>query len=298
MIVVITGPTATGKSETAIKVAKHIDADILNGDAYQIYKELNIGVAKPSEEMLREVKHYLYSYFSIKDEYSIFQYQKDAREIIEDHIANNRNLVIVGGSMLYIRAAIFDYNLEENAAKLNYFDEKYASYSNEELHDILKNIDPKEADVLHPNNRRRVLRAIEIYELNGVRKSEIVDAQNHAPIYKDVYFFSPKYDRSELYEKANKRVDLMIEKGLVDEAYNLFDNYPNDLKSLQAIGYKELLLSYRKEIELPEAIELIKKNTRNYIKRQNTFVKHQFKDVYYYDNDEEILEALKDKING
>lgn len=277
MIYVITGPTATGKSEDAYKLAKAIDAEIVNGDAFQIYKELNIGVAKPNKEFL-DVPHHLFDFVSPDTPYSIMEYQQDARRVIEDIIARGKNVIIVGGSGLYIRSALYDYSFSKQESKVDM--SEYEKLSNGDLHKKLEEIDPKEAAILHENNRKRVLRAIAIYLENGVAKSEINSKQEHKPIY-DVKFFVKDMDREVLYSRINKRVDKMIELGLVDEVKSLVEKYGKDKQSLQAIGYKEIIEYFDGKYSLEEAIELIKKNTRNYAKRQLTFIRHQF-DVNYY----------------
>ena len=292
MIVVITGPTATHKSETAVRIAKKIDAEIVNGDAFQVYKELNVGVAKPSKELLETLPHHLYSYVSIKEEYSIYRYQKDLRAKIEMLQQANKNVVIVGGSMLYIRAGLYDYQLDENPSFDGQYHQQLENMSNIELYETLKNVDPLEASKIHLNNRRRLIRALEIYNQNGKTKSEIINAQKHEPIYPNVYFFSPSFIKEELYARSDERVDKMFANGLYEEATDLFKKYGCNLKALKAIGYKELVDVYHNKISLEEAKNAIKLNTRHYIKKQVTFLKYQFKNVNYYKTDMDILNVL------
>jgi len=278
MIYVITGPTCTGKSEDAYKLAKSVNAEIINGDAFQIYKELEIGVAKPNKEFL-DVPHHLFDFVSPDRPYSIMEYQKDARKKIDDILSRGKNVIIVGGSGLYIRSALYDYEFTKQEARVDM--SSYEGLTNDELFERLREIDPEECKILHPNNRKRVMRAIEIYLMNGRAKSEINSEQTHKPIY-DVKFLVKNMDREVLYSRINKRVDKMIEFGLVDEVKSLVSKYGDDKQSLQAIGYKEIIASLKGEYSIEHAIELIKKNTRNYAKRQMTFIRHQF-DVEYYD---------------
>ncbi|MBO4540480.1 MAG: tRNA (adenosine(37)-N6)-dimethylallyltransferase MiaA, partial [Bacilli bacterium] len=196
--------------------------------------------------------------------------------------------IIAGGSGLYLRAALFDYSF--SASPRSFDESKYASLTNEELHEKLVSIDPEEAKKLHPNNRRRVLRAIEIYESEGRRKSEMDAEQTHAPIF-DCRFFGLKPDREFLYEKVEKRVDLMFSAGLVEEDLRLIGKYGRTPHAFQAIGVKELFPYLDGKISLEEAKEEIKKNTRHYIKRQDTFFAHQF-EIEWVNGFEEILEAL------
>ena len=287
MIIVITGPTCMGKSETAVEVAKSIDAEIINGDAFQCYKEMNIGVAKPSDKYLKEVPHHLYSLIDVNHDYSIAEYQLNLRNKIDKLLSLGKNIVIVGGSGLYIRSALYDYEFEENK---DVDMSKYLEMDNRTLHDELRKIDPVEAEKIHMNNRKRVLRAIEIYLSTGSTKSKIISEQEHKPIY-DVNFFVRDIDRDELYSRINKRVDLMIKEGLVKEAKTLFDKYGDSPRALQAIGYKELYPYFKGEVSLEEAVEQIKQNTRNYAKRQLTYIRHQFP-VQYYKNTQDLLEII------
>ncbi len=298
MIIVILGPTATKKSETAFKLAKKIDAEIINGDAFQIYKELNIGVAKPPKKYFDEIPHHLFSFISIDEDYSIFNYQKDLREKIEEIQNRGKNIIIVGGSLLYIRSGLYDYKFS-NAKS----DDKYRLYleslDNKTLFELLKNKDEKEANKLHINNRRRLIRALEIINDTNEKKSSLIDKQKHKVIFPNTYFFSPIFNRSELYEIAEKRVDKMFKDGLVNEVDQLLKKHKFNLRALQAIGYKEIIHGLKNGYQLDETKEEIKKNTRNYIKRQITFLKHQFENINYYKDVEDIYSFyLNKKKNG
>lgn len=288
MIIVITGPTCLGKSETAFELAKAIDAEIVNGDAFQCYKEMNIGVAKPPKEYLKEIPHHLYSFIDVDHNYSIAEYQQNLRKCIDEILSKGKNVIIVGGSGLYIRSALYDYDFKEN----NIVDmSKYEKMDNRTLHDELRKIDPIEADKIHMNNRKRVLRAIEIYLSSGETKSSLIEKQDHKLIY-DVKFFVRDMDREVLYQNIGQRVDKMIKKGLVDEVKNLYREYGNKPQAFQAIGYKEIISYFKGEINLENAIELIKKNTRNFAKRQLTYIRHQFPVTFYQDS-RDLLEIIK-----
>ena len=266
-----------GKSETALEVAKAFNAEIVNGDAFQIYKEMNIGVAKPPVEYLSIVPHHLFSFVEVNREYSIADYQKDLRKTVDEILSRGKNVVIVGGSGLYIRSALYDYEFSEQPEVDM---SKYETLDNEELHKELEKIDPKQADKIHMNNRKRVLRAIEIYLTQGKTKTEVIDSQEHKLVY-DAKFFVRSMDREVLYSLIDKRVDKMIEQGLFDEVKDIFSKYGKDCKALQAIGYKELIPVIEGKYSLDEGIELVKKNSRNYAKRQVTFIRHQFPVVFY-----------------
>lgn len=289
MIIVIVGPTCSAKSETAYKLAPLINAEIVNGDAFQCYKELDIGVAKPPKEYLEKISHHLYSFVSPSEEYSIATYQKNLRSTIDEILSRNKSVIIVGGSGLYIRSALYDYSFNEESSKVDM--SKYEKMSNEELHKILESIDSEDAKKIHPNNRKRVLRSIEIYLSSGENKSSIISKQEHKPIY-DVKFFTRDIAREVLNERINTRVDKMMKDGLFDEVKKLYNKYPKSSQALQAIGYKELIEVIDGKLSLDEGIELIKKNTRNYAKRQMTFIRHQF-DVIFYKDDNSLMEIIK-----
>lgn len=276
-----------GKSETALEVAKRFNAEIINGDAFQCYKEMNIGVAKPPKEYFDEIPHHLFSFVDINQEYSIAEYQIDLRKTINEIISRDKNVVIVGGSGLYIRSGLYDYSFEQEE-KIDM--SMYEKLTNEELHNELKRIDPKQAEIIHMNNRKRVLRAIEIYLIQGKTKTEIIESQDHKLQY-EAKFFVRNMDRDALYSLIDKRVDAMIDAGLFDEVKTLVAKYGESSKAFQAIGYKELIPVIKGEYDLSRGIELVKKNSRNYAKRQVTFIKHQFP-VVFYENTEDLLEIL------
>ena len=277
-----------GKSETALEVARAFNCEIINGDAFQCYKEMDIGVAKPPKEYFDVVPHHLFSFVDINQEYSIADYQKDLRRTIDEILSRGKNVVIVGGSGLYIRSGLYDYTFDvQEPLDMS----EYEKMDNDELHKVLEEIDPKQAEIIHKNNRKRVLRAIEIYLSNGKTKSEIIDSQEHKLVY-DAKFFVRNMDRAQLYELIDQRVDKMISAGLVNEVKEILHNHGESSKAFQAIGYKELIPVIKGEYSLEHGIELVKKNSRNYAKRQVTFIKHQFP-VVFYENTSDLLEILK-----
>ena len=253
---------------------------------------MNIGVAKPSKEDFKEVPHHLYDILSVNEPYSIYDYQQNLRKKLALLDKQGKNIIIVGGSGLYIRSALYDYEFnDEKAVDMS----SYESMTNKELHDFLISIDPVDAQKIHENNRKRVLRAIEIYLQSGQTKSQLLEKQEHKPIY-DVLFFVKDLDRDELYNRINQRVDDMINEGLVDEVKNIISTFGTDSQAMQAIGYKEIVPYLDGEITLDEAVENIKKHTRNYAKRQMTFIRHQFPVIFYKDIDdlyEKILDNSK-----
>ena len=276
-----------GKSETALEVAKVFNAEIVNGDAFQCYKEMDIGVAKPPKEYFSIVPHHLFSFVDIDRDYSIANYQKDLRKTVDEILSRGKNVVIVGGSGLYIRSALYDYEFSQDP---DVDMSKYEKMNNEELHKELENIDPEQAKIIHKNNRKRVLRAIEIYLGQGRTKTDLIESQEHKLVY-DAKFFVRNMDRKVLYSLIDKRVDKMIEQGLLSEVKSIFEKYGEGCKALQAIGYKELIPVLKDEYSLDTGIELVKKNSRNYAKRQVTYIKHQFP-VVFYENTRDLLGIL------
>ena len=288
MIIVICGPTCLGKSDIAFNLASKLNAEIVNADAFQIYKELNIGVAKPPKEYLEKIPHHLYSFVSPSTPYSIKEYQVDARQVIEDILSRGKNVVMVGGSGLYIRASLYDYEFKDSE-EIDM--SKYEEMDNETLHKELEKIDPEDAIKIHPNNRRRVMRSIQIYLENGESKSALIAKQNQAPIYENTLFLMPNFDREKLYEKINLRVDKMMEEGLLDEVKVIASKYPNT-QAMQAIGYKEFIPFFNNECSLEEAVDKVKQDTRNYAKRQVTFFTYQF-DLQRFNTVDDIMEMIK-----
>lgn len=290
MIIVITGPTCLGKSDTALNIAKILNAEIVNGDAFQSYKDFDVGVAKPPKEYFSIVPHHLYSFVEPSRSYSIMEYQKNLRKTIDDILSRNKIAIIVGGSGLYIRSGLYDYTFkDEKEIDMSQFEK----LSDDELHDKLKEIDEVEALKIHPHNRKRVLRALQIFYSQNQKKSDIIAKQNHELIYDNVYFFVKDMPRDILYERINKRVDEMVNNGLIDEFKNLYKKYGN-VNAMQAIGYKELIGMSDDKYDIAKRIELIKQHTRNYAKRQMTFIRHQFPVIFYKD-DEDILKVIKNE---
>ena len=272
MIIVLTGPTGSGKSKLAIELAKEIDAAIINADAFQVYKELNIATAKPSEEERMEVPSFLFDFVPLDSSYSVKEYQEDLRSAIATVSLIKPNIIIAGGTGLYIKAGLYDYEFS-SSTKIDM--SAYEKMNDDELFNVLKDLDFESTKTIHPHNRIRVLRAIEIYLSTGKRKSDIVSNQNHRPIY-DCLFFGLEKERQLNYELVNNRAELMFKEGLVEEVKTLTDKYGRDRSAFKAIGVKELFPYFDNLISLEEAKEQIKKNTRHYIKRQMTFFNNQF----------------------
>lgn len=288
MILVLTGPTGSGKTDMAISLAKKLGGAIINADAFQVYRELNIATAKPSEAQRLEVPHFLFDFVPISSSYSVYEYQADLRATIADLQEIHKPIIIAGGTGLYIRAGLYDYSFpEEKVVDLSV----YEKVDDDTLYAALQKMDPEEAKTIHPHNRIRVLRAIKVYLSSGKKKSEIKAEQKHQPIYDDVYFFGLNAERAPLYERVNQRVEEMFKAGLVEENRALYEKYGEAPRAFQAIGVKELFPYFRGEKNLEECKEEIQKNTRHYVKRQETFFRHQF-DIHWITQEEEILDAI------
>ncbi|MCD7839214.1 MAG: tRNA (adenosine(37)-N6)-dimethylallyltransferase MiaA [Erysipelotrichaceae bacterium] len=281
-VLVVIGPTSVGKTKMGVELAKALDGEVISGDSMQIYKHMDIGTAKVTVDEMEGIKHHLIDIIEPTQSFSVKDFQDIVRSTIADITARNKLPIIVGGTGLYIKGALYDYTFSETETKHEEYKEKFKDYSNEQLHDYLKTFDEKSALELHPNNRQRILRAIEIYETTGTTKSDIHASQQHVCLY-DASFIGLTLDRDILYERINKRVDIMIENGLEAEVTSLYQKgLTKDYQSMKAIGYKEWFDYFEGHQTKEEVIELIKQHSRQYAKRQYTWFKNQF-DVQWYD---------------
>lgn len=286
MIIVLTGVTGSGKSELAIRLAHKLNAGIVNADAFQVYEELNIATAKPTPEMMMEAPHFLFDFIPLTSTYSVAEYQEDLRSAIATLEKQGKNVIIAGGTGLYIRAGLYDYEFPT----LPEVDlSSYEALDDQNLYQAACQLDEAEAKTIHPHNRVRLLRLIEM-ALGGQKKSEIKSSQIHKPIY-DVHFFGLEVDREDIYPRVEKRVDKMFELGLVEENRRLVEKYGRDCQAFRAIGVKELFPYFDGKITLEQAKDDIKKNTRHYVKRQETFFRHQFP-IVWAKTEEDILNGL------
>lgn len=289
MIIVITGPTCSSKSKIAIEIAKKYNGEIVNADAFQVYKELNIGTAKPKKEDTIEVPHHLYDFVNPDIRYSIYDYQKDARNCINLLMKKNKNIILVGGSGLYIRSVIYDFKFSK---KKNIDLSNFEKMDSKALFQELEKIDLETSKKIHFNNRRRVLRAISIFLENNMSKSELEKKQKHKLIYKNIYIFAINVDREKLYEKIKKRAAKMLDEGLIQEVHYLMKKYGKNLSSLKAIGYKEIIEN--PGLNSDEILELIQKNTCHYAKKQIAFIKHQYcnANIIYVNDAQDIINFI------
>lgn len=266
MIIVITGPTGVGKTKLSIELAKRYNAEIINADSMQVYRGLDIATAKIKETEKENIPHHLFDISDVDDIYTVYDYQKDCRAKINEILNKNKNVIIVGGTGLYIKAALYDYQF-----KTEYDLNDYANLTNEEIFDKIKKYD--NCCDIHINNRKRLVRLLNKYENNL-----ITEKNGNSPLY-DFILIGLTTDRKTLYEKINSRVDIMVEEGLIEEAKNLYDKHIYTKAIQTAIGYKELYPYFDNKYSLEDSLELIKKNSRHYAKRQYTFFNNQFDNI-------------------
>ncbi len=292
MIYVITGPTGSGKSRLALAFAALIGAQIINADAFQVYRGLDIGTNKVTAEEQTAVKHHLIDVVEPNQGYDVARYQSEARAVIASLQRQNIPIVMCGGTGLYIRAALYHYVFPEQAL----IESDYQATDTETLFARLAEIDPQAAASIHRHNRQRIIRALDIYLKTGMTKSMHL-AQNKPDLLYDCRFLAIDQPRERLYETVNRRVDDMINRGLVQEAETLYARYGAKAQALQAIGYKQLVDYFEKRSTLNEAVTNIKQATRHYIKRQYTFFRHQLPVQWYPDHDAALAALMKEYAN-
>jgi len=305
-LVVIAGPTACGKTDISIELAKRINGEIISADSMQVYKYMNIGTAKATKEEMQGIRHYLIDELMPDDEFNVMIFQKKAKEYMEEIYSKGKIPIIAGGTGFYINALVNDNVFTETDEddsirnKLYKDAEEYGAVFN---HDKLREIDPEYASTVHPNNIKRVARALEYFYLTGQKFSEHNAEEKKKTSPYDTSFIILNMDRNKLYERIDLRVDIMIENGLIDEVKNLLDmGYSPDLVSMQGLGYKEIVPYLSGEWSKEKAIEELKKRTRHFAKRQLTWFKRQTEDCLWVDlsdgNKEKALNNIIEYINN
>lgn len=292
-IIVVAGPTAVGKTEYAIEVAKAVNGEIVSCDSMQLYKYMDIGSAKPTAEERAQVYHYLVDEIDPKYAFSVVEYQKMAKEAIEEIFAKGKVPVIAGGTGLYLNSLLYEMDFGSTEAD-PVFRKKLEDLAEAEgvdaVHDLLKEKDPEAAERIHPNNLKKVIRALEAVESNG-KVGDFNSVQKKVEDY-DVIMVALNRDREELYDRINRRVDILVDMGLLDEVKGLMDmGFTSDDIAMKGIGYKEIIDHLNGEYDLETAIELVKRNTRRYAKRQITWFK-RYKDMKWFNLSEEGLEDV------
>lgn len=300
-LVVLTGPTAVGKTELSIRLAKAINGEIISADSVQIYKKLDIGSAKITTEEMDNVKHYLVDELEPDEEFNVYRFKEMALSAIEKIYAKGKIPIIVGGTGFYIQSVLYDIDFENESSDSIYrekLENEAKEFGNEYLHNKLKKVDESSAKQIHPNNVKRVIRALEFYYENGYPISVHNKEQRENVSPYNFSYIVLNDDRKLLYDRINKRVDIMVDKGLFSEVKGLLDEgYSRELTSMQGIGYKEVCAYYSGELSKEEATQLIKKNTRHFAKRQLTwFRREKSTDFINYDkldhDKERIFEAV------
>ena len=288
-IIVIVGPTGVGKTKLSIELAKKLNAEIINGDSVAIYKDLNIGSAKPTIEEMEGIPHHLIDIKEVEDDYSVYDYQIDCRKAIEDITNRGKRVIIVGGTGLYIKAALYDYNFTKGTTN-----NQYEELTNEEILDKISTYDLYLSSNLEVNNRQRLVRV-----LNKLENKEVFTNNKDKLLY-PIKVIGLTTSRDYLYERINKRVDVMINNGLLDEINNLKDRYKSSRILNSGIGYKEFYDYLFNSKDLNEVIDNIKQDSRRFAKRQYTFFNHQFDtkwievDFNNFNNTiEEVLDYIK-----
>ena len=273
-VIVICGPTASGKTALSIELAKKINGEIISCDSMQIYKDMDIGTAKPSKEEMQGIKHYLIDFVLPNQRYSVANFKNDAKKAIKEIISKGKTPIIVGGTGLYVDSLI--YEIEYSQIE---FDEQYRNELEEivkkdglaKLYEKAKEIDPQAMEKISANDKKRILRVLEIYKATGKNKTQQEIQSRSKEIEYDYRVFAINWDREELYERINKRVDIMIENGLIEEVKNILNKYNEFPTAMQGLGYKEVVEYLKQEITKEEMIEKIKMETRRYAKRQLTW---------------------------
>ncbi len=289
MILVLTGPTGSGKSALAVSLAKRLGGVVINADAYQVYKELSIATAKPSEETRLEAPHYLFDFVPLNSDYNVAEYQSDLRGEIHELAKTSRPIIIAGGTGLYIKAGLFDYEFpEEKKVDMSSFE----SLDGASLYARAMEIDPEGAKSIHPHNRRRVLRLIEYYLANGKKRSEAVAEQVHKPLF-DIRFYGLEVERGDLYSLVEDRVERMFDAGLEEENRRLVEKYGRAPHAFQAIGVKEFFPYWDGKASLSQTKDFIKENTRHYVKKQMTWFRHQFPITWVKGEEDLLLDMSK-----
>ncbi|MBF2756663.1 MULTISPECIES: tRNA (adenosine(37)-N6)-dimethylallyltransferase MiaA [unclassified Staphylococcus] len=299
-LVVIVGPTASGKTELSIELAKRINGEIISGDSMQVYKQMDIGTAKVTNEEMDGIPHYMIDILNPDDSFSAYDFKQQAQNLIKDITTRGKVPIIAGGTGLYIQSLIYDYPFEDETVSKEVEKQTKSKLqaleplTNQEVHDYLATFDPQSAQDIHPNNRKRVYRAIEYYlntkKLISSRKKVQQFTENY-----DTLLIGIEMSRKTLYSRINKRVDIMLGHGLFNEVKNLVEQGYESTQSMQAIGYKELVPVVNGELSIDQAVETLKQHSRQYAKRQLTWFKNKLH-VQWFDRETMTLQMMLDEI--
>lgn len=304
-ILVLAGPTAVGKTALSIELAKKLNGEIISTDSMQIYKYMDIGSAKITTEEMDGVKHHMIDVTTPEKPFSVVDFKTMAQPIIDELLSNNKLPILTGGTGLYINALTCNMNFTDATNDEAYRLELEAlakEHGDIYIHNMLKDIDPISYESIHPNNRKRVIRALEVYKVTNKPFSSFNAGEDFYKSKYDVHYYVLNMDREKLYQRINKRVDIMFEKGLLDECIKLKENgYNSFMQAMQGIGYKEVLMYLENSISLEEATEMIKQGSRNYAKRQLTWFRKDPRAIFLNKDelsDEEVINIITNDIKS
>ncbi|WP_175638931.1 tRNA (adenosine(37)-N6)-dimethylallyltransferase MiaA [Metabacillus schmidteae] len=283
-LVVIIGPTAVGKTKLSIEIAHRLNGEIISGDSMQIYKGMDIGTAKITKEEMEGVPHHLIDIKEPDDDYSVAEFQETVRPLIDVIMDKNKMPMIVGGTGLYIQSVLYDYQFTESPSDPEFrkrLELELQQKGEQAIHQLLAQVDPESAKKIHPNNTRRVIRALEIFHCTNIPMDDHLKQQENKLLY-DVALIGLTMDRDVLYQRINHRVDLMVKNGLMNEVKHFYDLGLRDTQSIKAIGYKEIYDYFDGKVSYDEALNQLKQNSRRYAKRQLTWFRNKL-DVNWFD---------------
>lgn len=288
-LIILTGPTSVGKTALSLALAKAVDGEIISADSMQVYKHMDIGTAKIRPLEMEGVPHYLIDELEPDEEFNVVKFQQMAKHYLKQIYAKNKIPILVGGTGFYIQAVLYDIDFTENdndTAYRNELEQLLAIHGGEYLYQQLKQVDPASAETIHPNNSKRVIRALEFAKQTGDKISEHNQQQSQKTSPYQFCYFVLNKDRAKLYDTINQRVDLMVKNGLLEEVKKLAEmGYTRNLVSMQGLGYKEILAYLEGECTFEDAVEILKRDTRHFAKRQLTWFKRE-KDVIWANKDE------------
>ncbi|MDX8047017.1 tRNA (adenosine(37)-N6)-dimethylallyltransferase MiaA [Gracilibacillus sp. S3-1-1] len=282
-LTIIVGPTAVGKTALSIEIAKKFQGEVISGDSMQIYKGLDIGTAKVTDEEKEGINHYMIDILDPSASFSVADFQKQVQENIETIYAKDKRAIIAGGTGLYIQSVLYNYQFAENERSSLYEKQIEAEINQKGIDSVyqrLQRIDPVQAEKVHPNNRRRLIRALEVYDRTGITMTEHQQNQVKEALY-DVRIIGLEMERALLYDRINERVDQMVEDGLIEEVKHFYEKGLENCQSMRGIGYKEIIPYLKGDVSLDEAIDILKRNSRRFAKRQYTWFKNKMPVEWY-----------------
>ena len=303
-LIILTGPTAVGKTALSIGLAKAVDGEIISADSMQVYRKMNIGTAKIQQSEMQGVRHHLIDILDPGEDFNVVLFKKYALEAMKDIYSREKIPVVVGGTGFYIQALLYDINFEDNDNDMSYREELQtlaAEHGNSYIHDMLAGVDPESAEKIHENNVKRVIRALEFYKKTGMKISKHNEAESQKESPYNFEYFVLNDDRQKLYDRIDRRIDIMLADGLLDEVRSLVDEgYSRDLVSMQGLGYKEMIDYIQERYTIDEAVYTLKRATRHFAKRQVTWFKREKQVTWVnkneFDSEADILSFMIERL--